>query len=96
MEKHENRFPSHLWEDVKVRFADVKSIKEYNSVRQDLIDGWVKEYEGRTYTVSTKDQKLVLPYYLHLVNCLDSSGLVVELAKKPDFKHENKDIVINA
>jgi len=87
MENHINKFPARLWEGVKERFADVKSIKEYNSVREDLIEEWVKKYEGRTYNINVKGDIQTLPYYLHIVSALDSSGLVVELSK--NFIHES-------
>jgi hypothetical protein len=80
MNKHENKFPKHLWEGVRERFAGVTSIEKYNEVRQSLFDEWAVEHDGKTYNVILRDRSIELPYYLHLVNCLDSSELVSELA----------------
>ena len=89
MKNHENQFPKHLWGEVKERFVSAKTVEDYNNIRQELIDEWVIKYEGKTYTANIAGEKQVLPYYLSLVNALDTSGLIVELKLKPSPKNES-------
>lgn len=69
-----------FWGEVEKRFANVKSVVEYNKVRQELIDEWCTEYENKTYKIAlTKKEEIVLPYFIFLCYKLDSSGLIVRV-----------------
>lgn len=69
-----------FWREVEKRFANVKSVVEFNQVRQDLIDEWCVEYENKTYKIAlSKREEIVLPYFIFLCYKLDSSGLIVRV-----------------
>lgn len=69
-----------FWGEVEKRFANVKSVPEYNKIRQDLIDERCTEYENKTYKIAlTKKEEIVLPYFIFLCYKLDSSGLIARV-----------------
>jgi hypothetical protein len=84
MKPHENQFPKHLWEGVKERFTNAKTVQDYNKIRQNLIDEWTVEYADKTYTATINGKTQKLPYYILLTYYLDTSGLIVQLNLQKD------------
>lgn len=81
-----------LWGEVEKRFANVKSVKEFNDVRQKLLYEWEVEHDGKIYkAMLTRKEEIVLPYFLYLCYRLDSSGLIVRILGK-NFKREEDEI----
>lgn len=73
-----NKLLEDLKEVVSSRFKGVKSMKEFNAVRQELCDEW--SVHDEPVKVKAAGGILTVPMYVKLVSVLiDSSGISVEI-----------------